>query len=625
MRKPILIAGGGPVGLTLGLLLEHVYKVPVDIIDRQLAPTHHPQAHFMNLRTMEILKTHLPSLHEQILDMAAPPSQWRDYVYCSCVMGQELARVDQFGPGIKAPPASHGFRNELCESLHDLSPTQPVHFPQHKFEHLLGSFVAEAGLNFERGIELTCLDANGPQVRVNLRNVQSGQEEVREYDHVIGCDGAHSKVRQRTNIEMQGPPKLQSLVNVHFTSQKLSNHAKNSPAMLYFVFNPKIIGVLIAHDLAKGEWVFQIPCFPADPKNPLSEYSKATCEKLIRAAANSDESSSVDVDIHSIGYWEMQAQVATSYDAFNKRVFLAGDAAHRFPPAGGFGMNTGIQDAHNLAWRLARHIHGAPSQLNDYSKERQPIAEATTKLSMKNFERTLRVPTALHVSYTSAQHLMNVTQTTAFQLLPNPFRQTIMSTAMAAGSAHLRAVDDPTSTLGQHLHRRVREIVLRRKAIGMLFYPWDIGYAYDKPFPESSDEALDQSHLFSTKENPHGFTSIVQVGGRLPHHWITVNGKVVSTLDLPQLVLKDCPSYSLLVTDPSWLEKKYTMEIPTVLLVNEEISSNNAIIATFNNKKNSLGDSPISALLLRPDGHVAFVWKNIDEVTPKAVNAILEA
>ncbi|RQM24742.1 hypothetical protein B5M09_006289 [Aphanomyces astaci] len=71
----VLIAGGGPVGLTLGILLQHVYNVPVDIVERQMQPTQHPQAHFMNVRTMEILRTHMPVLHDRILDATAPPQQ----------------------------------------------------------------------------------------------------------------------------------------------------------------------------------------------------------------------------------------------------------------------------------------------------------------------------------------------------------------------------------------------------------------------------------------------------------------------------------------------------------------------------------------------------------------------
>ncbi|CAK4090127.1 unnamed protein product [Aphanomyces euteiches] len=307
-QAKVLITGGGPVGLTLGLLLEHVYKVPVDIVERQMQPTQHPQAHFMNLRTMEILRTHLPRLHDRILDIAAPPHEWRDYVYCSRVINGELARIDQFGPDI-VRTRSPSFRNELLESLHGISPAQPVHFPQNKFETIL-----------------------------------SEQDEA-AYDYVVGADGAHSKVRSLLGIPMEGPPPLQSLVNVHFTSHELSNHARKAPAMLYFVFNPQVIGVLIAHDLAAGEWVFQIPCFPV--KDPSSEYPPSRCIDLIRHAAGG--SPSLDVKLHSVGGWRMTAQVAREYATNNDRVFLVGDAAHQFPPAGGFGMNTGIQVDNKMA------------------------------------------------------------------------------------------------------------------------------------------------------------------------------------------------------------------------------------------------------------------------------------
>ncbi|KDO25968.1 hypothetical protein SPRG_08621 [Saprolegnia parasitica CBS 223.65] len=610
-RAPVLIAGGGPVGLTLGLLLEHVYKVPVDIIDRQLSPTHHPQAHFMNLRSMEILRTHLPVLHDRVLDHAAPPHQWRDYVYCARVMGNELARVDQFGPSIRHPPASPGFRNELSESLHLLSPTQPVHFPQHKFEDLLSAYATEAGLRFRRGVELTRLETTRSDgLRVALRNVQSGATEELEYAYVIGCDGAHSKVRAAVGVAMEGSSRLQSLVNVHFTSHKLAEHARTCPAMLYFVFNHSVIGVLIAHDLEKGEWVFQIPCFPSNPKKPLAEYSTAACDTLIRAAATASGAASLDVDIHSIGYWEMQAQVAATYSAADDRVFLAGDAAHRFPPAGGFGMNTGIQDAHNLAWRLARHVHGSPTSLRQYSAERQPIAKATTSLSLQNFERTLRVPSALHVSYASAQQLEAATHSSLFQLLPSSVRQSVVSSALAAGSAHLRSLEDAASSMGAHLRRRVTEIVQRRKAIGMLFFKWDLGYVYNAPFPDATDAALDASHEFNS---PNGFVPAIQVGGRLPHKWLrwTDTDAVVSTLDLPHLMAasKGTPEYVLLVLDTT----VPSLSVPTVVV---------GASATFVDATESLGPD-VAALLVRPDGHIAQVWAAATDVTQAAIDAAI--
>jgi len=81
-RSPVLIAGGGPVGMVLGILLQHVYDVPVKVVERQLQPTAHPQAHFMNLRTMEILQAHMKPLHDRVLELAPPPNQ---VCKCTCM------------------------------------------------------------------------------------------------------------------------------------------------------------------------------------------------------------------------------------------------------------------------------------------------------------------------------------------------------------------------------------------------------------------------------------------------------------------------------------------------------------------------------------------------------------
>ncbi|CAK4068103.1 unnamed protein product [Aphanomyces euteiches] len=588
-QAKVLITGGGPVGLTLGLLLEHVYKVPVDIVERQMQPTQHPQAHFMNLRTMEILRTHLPRLHDRILDIAAPPHEWRDYVYCSRVINGELARIDQFGPDI-VRTRSPSFRNELLESLHGISPAQPVHFPQNKFETIL-----------------------------------SEQDEA-AYDYVVGADGAHSKVRSLLGIPMEGPPPLQSLVNVHFTSHELSNHARKAPAMLYFVFNPQVIGVLIAHDLAAGEWVFQIPCFPV--KDPSSEYPPSRCIDLIRHAAGG--SPSLDVKLHSVGGWRMTAQVAREYATNNDRVFLVGDAAHQFPPAGGFGMNTGIQDAHNLAWKLARDVTSRNATthhwLKSYSSERRAVAKATKQLSLRNFDRTLRVTTALHLSYDSAKGLNQLTQTPLFKWIPSDLQSTLVSSAMAAGSAHLKTLDNPSSAIGQRLRRRVQEIVSSYQTLGMLFYHADIGYSYAKDAViDISDRVLNAAHRFK-KNQGFSFAPTLQVGQRLPHQWLTdaTDQTVCSSLDLPQRAGLDeasLPRFVLLVQPATYdaLAPSWSVSDVALVLLQPAEDENQKKNGFVYNEPSELTSA--AAVLVRPDGHVAGIWKAQSDVMPSQVEA----
>ncbi|ETV92352.1 hypothetical protein H310_13252 [Aphanomyces invadans] len=671
----VLIAGGGPVGLTLGILLQHVYNVPVDIVERQLQPTQHPQAHFMNLRTMEILRTHMPVLHDRILDIAAPPQQWRDYVYCSRIIGGELARIDQFGPDIAHRADSlPGYRNELLHGLRNLSPTQPVHFPQNKFETLLNEYAAECGIHVHRGVELTDLRMLSKQSSCGLSRVDvSLRNETKQYDYVVGADGAHSKVRSLLHIPMEGPPPLQSLINVHFTSHELAAHARTSPAMLYFIFNPKVIGVLIAHDLAKGEWVFQIPVFPLPGQLPQVDFPPDRCIDLIRAAAGSP---SLDVALHSIGAWKMTAQVAAQYATPNHQVFLVGDAAHQFPPAGGFGMNTGIQDAHNLAWKLAHDIRtrrnvssttaSSPSSqaatsaspsltqrswLPTYGSERKAVATTMTKLSLRNFERMLRVPAALHVSYDSAKALDTVAHSPLFQWLPQKLQSSVVSSALSAGTAHLATLDSAVSSMGHHLKRRVQEIVLSRRALGMLFFKADIGYSYapQSTDGDTSDAALNNAHRFRVPDGKPSatapldtvFTPRLHVGQRLPHQWLlgaTNEGAnvQVSSLDLVQRIVQSTnnsggtggPQFVLVVQSATiaHLPPNKRPFIATVVLHAKHASAAGTSAAATTHDYLYVDETDLTAaaaVLVRPDGHVAWIWNDVREMSPESVASVL--
>jgi hypothetical protein len=160
--------------------------------------------------------------------------------------------------------------------------------------------------------------------------------------------------------------------------------------MLYFVFGPSAIVVLVAHNLATGEFVAQIPYFP--PLQTPADFDEAACRRVLAAAAGADD---VRLRIASVRAWTMNAQVAGAFRV--GRLLLAGDAAHRFPPSGAFGMNTGVQDAHNLAWKLAAVVSGAAGDrlIDSYEAERRPVALANTALSLANWRQAVRVPQAL--------------------------------------------------------------------------------------------------------------------------------------------------------------------------------------------------------------------------------------
>jgi len=309
-------------------------------------------------------------------------------------------------------------------------------------------------------------------------------------------------------------------------------------------FNQDVIGVLIAHDLNKGEWVFQIPFFP--PQESLeSDFAEAQCKALVakilprvRAGASPAED---DVSILSVGQWRMGARVAKQYDIHN-RVFLVGDAAHQFPPAGGFGMNTGLQDAHNLAWKLALTIQNEQrgtdasqadaspvnaTLLDSYQRERQLVAKINTQFALRNVERTMKIPTALNVSHNNAKLLATLVNSAPLKFLPLGAQREFVQRVMKLGKLPLGMLDADDSALGAHMRDKVQEIVAHRRSLGMMFYHFDLGFSYDTTAWAAQakqlmqEPALDQAALFRTAvstahDRRHGLLAGVPQGRPLP-------------------------------------------------------------------------------------------------------------
>ncbi|TDH68178.1 hypothetical protein CCR75_004480 [Bremia lactucae] len=568
-RSRVLVVGGGPVGLSTALLLEKVFNVPTRIVERKRSPTQHPQAHFMNLRTMEVFYATIPAFHDRLLAQAASSKLWRDFIYCTGFgKDREIARIDQFGPCIPRGINDNGNSNgeDLRKSLSALSPTQFLHLPQNRFETILNDFLEENGSFVDRGVELESLKLptdilSAPEV--TLRHLDSNKLEHRSYDYVVGADGAHSLVRQLCDIDMIGTNNLQSIANVHFTSKALLEAARENPAMLYFMFNKKVVGVLIAHDLNKGEWVLQIPYFPPQESIPW-DFSPAQCRDIVHSMLPVNVTVDADdIKILSVGHWHMGLRVAKQYDAGNQRVFLVGDAAHQFPPAGGFGMNTGLQDAHNLAWKLGLAIQvndrdstvglDAAVFLKSYGRERRLIAQSNSQLSLRNVARTMKIPRALNLSYDNAQTLSKFINSTPLHFFSLHTQRAIAKQIMQVGKLHLGLFDEAKkaggigSSLGNWMRASVQDIVTRRQTLSMLFYHFDIGFSYDTISWSArakylmKDSALDKSAEFDTEVGCGGsiiYSPTFRVGERFPHFWCNYDNAKVSSHDMMRIVLQ---------------------------------------------------------------------------------------
>lgn len=381
------IIGGGPVGLFLSCLLSK-YNVNHCLIEKRVDATKHPQAHFMTARSMEIIRSHFPQVYNEILSKMSNSLYWRDFVFCHSILGNHIGRVDNFSPSVTNP----SFWQETSANV--------AHFPQYEFENILRKQV-NSNSNSNSGIFFGSEIHNISKCE-NLFALTCNDNRRISCNYLIGADGSNSLVRNYANIKLNGRNSLQTLINVHFTCKGLKHYINNvsnqntRPAMLYFVFNEEAVLVYVAHDIDKDEWVCQIPIFP--PYQTLKDdYNENKIKDIISKTIGITKESNLIIEIHNMNTWTMHAEVAEKFSKNN--IFLVGDAAHRFPPAGGFGMNTGLQDAHNIAWKLATVIHnnGSEKILASYDVERKQIADETTALSFKNYEKTIHTAAVLGV------------------------------------------------------------------------------------------------------------------------------------------------------------------------------------------------------------------------------------
>ena len=224
------------------------------------------------------------------------------------------------------------FERQTDEVLR-LTPTPLRNVAQHRFEAVLRDTLPKVGAaEVQYGHQWESSEQDEEGVTSRVRDLATDEVYEIRSRYLIACDGAGSRVRKSLNIEMVGPQSLQNFVMIHFEAN-LRELVKERPAVLYWLTDPKSPGTLVAHNIDR-EWVYMIS-FDPDTETE-ADYSVERCEALVKAAIGSDE---YPVKIETISTWAMSAQIADGYR--DGRIILAGDAAHRFPPTGGLGLNGG--------------------------------------------------------------------------------------------------------------------------------------------------------------------------------------------------------------------------------------------------------------------------------------------
>ena len=603
----VVVVGAGPAGLVASLLLSK-YHVPHLLVEQLAEPDDHPQAHFINCRSMEILRE-LHALDREIRDQSAPLDEWRRFVYCTGL--SDLPDLNQ----IKADAANSllGVVDHFADRpVEDHSPTQEVHFSQHNFVQLLRRKALAS--KFCRMIEGRHAEVreNRHHVTVVLTDRKTDQRQQVQTQFLVGADGAHSSTRKQLGIKLVTEIGiLQHLINVHFFSSELSEWLRSRiPAMLYFVYASAGVAVLVAHAFKRGEFVAQIPFFP--PHQRAEDFDEHRCTALIQKLAGRP----IRVNIRSIRTWRMGVWEASRFRSRRGRCFLIGDAAHQFPPAGGFGMNTGIQDAHNLIWKIAAALQSdnldfsesTERLLTSYESERRPVAQLNATISVQNFKKTLIVPRAIGLNLDIANLLSQW-----IDRIPGPqaLKRTCFYLAVRLG---LKQVDwlNFNYFIGRHQTRAIRTIFkdAKQKTLQLLFPGQDLGFAYTEGWLVGRDNSA------SNQLDPHTFEPDLKIGVRMPHFWlINSDGQRISTLDLPSLMIgiDRRPCYVLMIAGeakmaPNVFDVTQNKEFQPIVIAKVRMQSELQCETHFSFYQNSPFFLPSSfAVLIRPDGHIAWI------------------
>ncbi|MET3984581.1 FAD-dependent oxidoreductase [Streptomyces sp. PvR034] len=362
LEADVVVVGGGPTGLAAAHFLAGL-GVRTVVLEQRPAPSGHPRATVINSRTMELLR--YLGVDAEVRRVGVPLPNTARITWCTELAGTELAALDVI------ESAASLMRRAA------ISPVLPVICSQNRVEALLVERLP-ANARVIRGVRAEELTRTPSGVRVTA----SGERPlVVEARYAVLAEGLHGPLRETVGLRRTAATPLGRLLDIHFSAD-LSPWTAGRESALYWVMGSLVRGVLITVDPARGEWLLEIPALTPEEEHTYFE-EEVDHLKLIEAAIGT---SVEGLRVHSVRNWVMGSTGLDSWRSADGRVLAAGDAAHTFPPTGGFGMNTGIQDAHNLAWKLAAVLHGgAPDTLLDsYERERRPVAEFNARHSESN-------------------------------------------------------------------------------------------------------------------------------------------------------------------------------------------------------------------------------------------------
>ncbi|MBL0888154.1 FAD-dependent monooxygenase [Myceligenerans indicum] len=353
---PVLVVGGGSVGLLTAALLTH-HGVPVVLVERRDGPSVHPRATGIGSRSVEILR-------ELGLDHAVDAAA----VDLRGATAKAVARtvVEMSAGDVVAVPMPAPSPTE-----HDTTPFSLRGVcAQDRLDAVVAAHLERHGADLRWATRLTGITQDDEGVDVELEG-PDGRYSMR-CARLVAADGARSAVRTALGVGTSGAGDLGTpKVNILFRAD-LRPHLRGMAFATCTITTPEAPGLLATVD-GETSWVFHANQDVDGGERP-EDFTHERCVAVVRAAVGDP---GLDVEVRSVLPWRPRISLADRFTV--GRVFLVGDAAHTVSPMGAFGLNTGIADAHNLAWKLAAVHHGeaGPGLLDTYAQEREPVAAAT--------------------------------------------------------------------------------------------------------------------------------------------------------------------------------------------------------------------------------------------------------
>jgi 2-polyprenyl-6-methoxyphenol hydroxylase-like FAD-dependent oxidoreductase len=359
---PVLIAGGGLVGLATAAFLAR-HEVPALVVERMPAPSPLPRAAHFHLRTLELLRA--LGVEEEVREQSE-----REFVPEGAIISMDSLA------GEKLADIVPGLNVGVDDAL---SPCRRLFVTQPGLEAILRRQAAEAGAEVLAGNEVTAVEQDADGVTATVNAVDGSAERRIHAGYLVGADGAHSTVRQAAEIPFDGRGVFSNSITIYFTAD-LAPQMLGKPLSVIYVNNPVFGGFFrLAKDCQSGFLVVNTVGDPrTDPEaaNAARDTSVERMVELVRCGAGVPD---LDVRIDGVARWRSSSDVARRYH--EGRIVVAGDAAHVMPPNGGFGGNTGVQDAYDAAWKLALVVKGVadPALLSTYDAERRPVGKLTVE------------------------------------------------------------------------------------------------------------------------------------------------------------------------------------------------------------------------------------------------------